>query len=101
MTSTTTKAEAVHPQAGSTSYLFDDWFDPIEAGLRDRVRGFMPSPTGARVPRTQKRDVLEAILSAHGPLTILSIAEATSYMPPEPVVQALTLAPDAGDLLER
>jgi hypothetical protein len=26
---------------GSTSYLFDDWFDPIEAGLRDRVRGFI------------------------------------------------------------
>ena len=41
MTSTTTKAEAVHPEAGSTSYLFDDWFDPIEAGLRDRVRGFI------------------------------------------------------------
>jgi hypothetical protein len=22
-------------------YLFDDWFDPIEAGVRDRVRGFI------------------------------------------------------------
>ncbi len=22
-------------------YLFDDWFDPIEAGLRDRVREFI------------------------------------------------------------
>ena len=41
MTSTTTKAEALHPEAGSTSCLFDDWFDPIEAALRDRVRGFI------------------------------------------------------------
>jgi hypothetical protein len=22
-------------------YLFDDWFDPIEAAVRDRVRGFI------------------------------------------------------------
>jgi hypothetical protein len=22
-------------------YLFDDWFDPIEAQVRDRVRGFI------------------------------------------------------------
>jgi len=41
MTSTTTKSEALHPEAGSTSCLFDDWFDPIEAALRDRVRGFI------------------------------------------------------------
>lgn len=41
MTSTTTNAEAVHPEAEATSYLFDDWFDPIEAGLRERVRNFI------------------------------------------------------------
>jgi hypothetical protein len=29
-------------------YLFDDWFDPIEAGVRDRVRGFIQATmTGA------------------------------------------------------
>jgi len=41
MTSTTTKAAAVQPEAETAGYLFDDWFDPIEAGLRDRVRGFI------------------------------------------------------------
>jgi len=41
MTSTTTKSAAVQPEAGAAVYLFDDWFDPIEAGLRDRVRDFI------------------------------------------------------------
>ena len=42
MTSTTTKPDAVQPEAAETAvYLFDDWFDPIEAGLRDRVRDFI------------------------------------------------------------
>lgn len=39
MTSTTTKSaadlpDAVQPEAGTGVYLFDDWFDPIEAGQR-------------------------------------------------------------------
>ncbi len=38
MTSTTTKPAAVRPEAETAGYLFDDWFDPIEAGLRDRER---------------------------------------------------------------
>jgi putative transposase len=41
MTSTTTKSDAVQPDAETAVYLFDDWFDPIEAGLRDRVRDFI------------------------------------------------------------
>ncbi|MGH8760459.1 MAG: IS256 family transposase, partial [Burkholderiales bacterium] len=41
MTSTTTKPDAVQPEAETAVYLFDDWFDPIEFGLRDRVRGFI------------------------------------------------------------
>ena len=42
MTSTTTKPDAVQREAAETAvYLFDDWFDPIEAGLRDRVRDFI------------------------------------------------------------
>jgi putative transposase len=41
MTSTTTKPEAVQPESETSAYLFDDWFDPIEAGLRDRVRDFI------------------------------------------------------------
>jgi putative transposase len=41
MTSITTKPPADQPEAGTAVYLFDDWFDPIEAGLRDRVRAFI------------------------------------------------------------
>ncbi len=41
MTSTTTKPDAIQPEAGTSSFLFDDWFDPIEAGLRERVRDFI------------------------------------------------------------
>ncbi len=35
MTSPTTSAPA------EGDFLFDGWFDPIEAGLRTRVRGFI------------------------------------------------------------
>ena len=41
MTSTTTKPDVVQPEAETAAYLFDDWFDPIEAGLRNRVRDFI------------------------------------------------------------
>jgi putative transposase len=41
MTSITTKRPADQPKAETAVYLFDDWFDPIEAGLRDRVRAFI------------------------------------------------------------
>ena len=39
MPSDTTKPDAVQPEAAA--YLFEDWFDPIESGLRERVRGFI------------------------------------------------------------
>ena len=40
MTNVTTKLE-LQPAAETTVHLFDDWFDPIETGLRDRVREFI------------------------------------------------------------
>lgn len=74
----------------------------VAAGLtRQGISVPVPSPSGARVPRSQKRDVLEAVLSAHGPVAILSIADAARHMPPEPVVQALMHARDTGELLDR
>ena len=48
MTSTTTKP-AVQPDAETAVYLFDDWFDPIEAGLRDRVREFIETMVRAEL----------------------------------------------------
>jgi putative transposase len=41
MTSITTKLELSQPAAETAVHLFDNWFDPIEAGLRDRVRDFI------------------------------------------------------------
>ena len=36
-----TKSDSSQPVIETAVYLFDDWFDPIEAGVRDQVRGFI------------------------------------------------------------
>jgi putative transposase len=41
VTNVTTKPELLHPTIASNSHLFDDWFDPIETGIRERVRGLI------------------------------------------------------------
>ena len=41
MKSISTKSDSSPPVADTAVYLFDDWFDPIEAAVRDRVRGFI------------------------------------------------------------
>src|SRR6202521_2686044 len=41
MTSVTTKPDSSQPQPETAIHLFDNWFDPIEAGLRDRAREFL------------------------------------------------------------
>ncbi len=41
MSSPTTKRGAVQPEGEEAVSLFTDWFDPIEAALRDRVRDFI------------------------------------------------------------
>ena len=41
MTSNTTKPDSSQPAAAATVHLFDNWFDPIESGVRDRVREFI------------------------------------------------------------
>src|SRR2546423_3891992 len=41
MTSITTKADGLQPETETGAQLFDNWFDPIESGIRERVRGFI------------------------------------------------------------
>src|SRR5215471_5697661 len=41
MTSNSTKSSASQSEAERAVHLLDDWFDPIEVGLRDRVREFI------------------------------------------------------------
>jgi transposase-like protein len=54
MTRITTKPADVQPEAAEAVHLFHDWFDPIEAGLRDRVRAFI---------ETMIRTELDAVLA--------------------------------------
>src|SRR3954466_8020213 len=41
MTNNSTTSPVLQSAAETTVRLLDDWFDPIEAGLRDRVREFI------------------------------------------------------------
>ncbi|HEY2684179.1 MAG TPA: IS256 family transposase [Steroidobacteraceae bacterium] len=41
MTNITTTPDSSQRKAETAIHLFDDWFDPIEAGLRNRVREFI------------------------------------------------------------
>ena len=61
----------------------------------------VPTSPNAHVSLGDKRAVLGVVLARHGPLAILSIADAACAMAPEPVVQALTKARDIPDLMDR
>ena len=41
MTNVTTKSESLEPATDTAVHLFDNWFDPIEIGVRERVREFI------------------------------------------------------------
>jgi putative transposase len=41
MTSANTKSEALQPEMETSTGLFANWFDPIETGVRERVREFI------------------------------------------------------------
>ncbi len=74
----------------------------VASGLsRKGISVPVPTSTTAHVPLASKRDVLGEVLARHGPLAILSIADAAPSMAPEPVVQALTHAKDMPDLMDR
>ena len=41
MTKVTTATNSFAPATETAARLFDSWFDPIESGVRERVRGFI------------------------------------------------------------
>jgi putative transposase len=51
----TTTPELSHSTTESNSHLFDDWFDPIEAGIRDRVRGLIEAMIGGELDAALSR----------------------------------------------
>lgn len=60
-----------------------------------------PPPSGAHVPRREKRGVLEAVMAADGPAAVLRLADAARGMAAEPLLIALVQARDVADLLDR
>jgi putative transposase len=55
MKSITTKPDSLQSVADTAVYLFDDWFDPIEAAVRDRVRGFIQAMVEGELDATLLR----------------------------------------------
>jgi hypothetical protein len=50
MTNNSMKSLALQSEAETAVHLLDDWFDPIEAGLRDRVRELIQAMIALRHP---------------------------------------------------
>lgn len=71
MTKATTQTTIPHATAESEAHLFDDWLDPIEVAVRERVRGFI---------QTLIEDELEATLlrPRYGRLPKSEVAETDS-----------------------
>lgn len=59
------------------------------------------APSGAHVELDTKRSIAAALLDTHGAKVLLKIGEAVQSVPEEPALQALTLARDPIDLMER
>jgi putative transposase len=55
MTSNSTNSAALQSQAETAIPLLDDWFDPIEVGLRDRVREFIQAMIEAELEAALSR----------------------------------------------
>src|ERR1700739_30655 len=55
MTNNRTNSSALQSLAETAGHLLDDWFDPIEAGLRDRAREFIQGMTEAGLGRELPR----------------------------------------------
>src|ERR1700728_200418 len=55
MKSFITKSDSSQPVTEPAVCLFDDWFDPIEAGVRDRVRGFIQTMIEGELDETLTR----------------------------------------------
>ena len=55
MTSNITNSEFSQSVAKTALCLFDDWFDPIEAQVRERVRGIIQAMIAGELDETLQR----------------------------------------------
>ena len=79
MTDLISKTNPVHPAGQPEARLFDDWIDPIETGVRERVRDWIEAlieaeldaalgrPRYGRAAATRLPSALPAIAMAAGP----------------------------------
>ena len=55
MKSIITKPDSLQPVGATAVHLFDNWFDPIEAAVRERVRGFIEAMIEGELDETLQR----------------------------------------------
>jgi|SRR5436305_11843032 putative transposase len=55
MKSDITNSDSLQPAAATAVHLFDDWFDPIEAQVRDHVRGVIQAVIEGELEETLQR----------------------------------------------
>src|SRR2546421_4547224 len=55
MKSNITKPDSSQPVTDTAVYLFNDWFDPIESQVRERVRGFIQAMIEGELDETLQR----------------------------------------------
>jgi hypothetical protein len=55
MTNLITGTDSFAPATETATHLFDNWFDPIESGVRERVRGFIEEPGVSSMQRSLAR----------------------------------------------
>ena len=66
MTSNSTKLPVLGSDGEIAVGLLDEWFDPIEAGLRDRVRDFVQTMMRVRLDSKATSIVLLVVLGVRG-----------------------------------
>ena len=74
MTNNSMKSLALQSQAETAVHLLDDWFDPIETGLRDRVRELIQ----AMIESELEAALARATAAAQRPKSRMPIARALS-----------------------
>ena len=74
----TTHSTIAQTEAETAAYLFDDWFDPIEACVRERVREFIEAMIEGELDATLLRRrygrLPKTIASAAAPLSATATA---------------------------
>ena len=65
MTSVITNAESPQPETETAVHLFDNWIDPLETEIRERIRGFIEELIRRRARRGTGAPALRAASEEH------------------------------------